>query len=59
MASQGDIRVLLIMNAVLSFVFSTIVVTGLAFIDVVAFTWRTVGVATIGLMVLTYFVTIR
>lgn len=59
MASQGDPRVLLVMNAILSFVFSTIVVTGLAFIDVVTFTWRTVGVATIALMVLTYFVTIR
>lgn len=59
MASEGDIRVVLGLNAVLSFLFSWAVISGLAFIDVMTFNWRTVWLATAVLFVFSYFVAIR
>jgi hypothetical protein len=59
MASQGDPRVLFVMNLVLSALFSTVVVWGFAFIDVLEFSWRTVGVATLALMLVTWVVVMR
>ncbi|MEF8757216.1 MAG: hypothetical protein V5A33_03155 [Halobacteriales archaeon] len=59
MASQGDPRVLLVMNLVLSGLFSTVVVWGLAFLDMLAFEWRTVGIVTLGLMLLTWLVVMQ
>ena len=59
MASQGDPRVLFVMNLVLSALFSTTVVWGLAFLDVLEFTWRIVGLATLGLMLLTWILVMR
>jgi len=54
MASQGDIRVLVVLDLVLSFVFSWLVFSGLAFVDVTAFSWTKVGLATVALALITY-----
>ena len=59
MASDGDIRVLLALDLVLSAVFGTAVVWGLDFIGAAAFTARNVVVATVVLAVLTYVVVLR
>jgi len=59
MASQGDPRVLFVMNLVLSGAFATVVVFGLSLVTAVAFEWRTVGIATLGLMLLTWVVVMR
>lgn len=54
--SKGDPRVLFVMNLVLSAAFAALVVWGLSLLDLLAFTWQTVGVLTGLLMVLTYLV---
>lgn len=54
MASQGDIRVLIVLDLALSFVFSWLVISGLAFVDLTEFTWAKVGVATVALALITY-----
>lgn len=59
MASEGDPRVLLVMNLGLSFGFSTAVLGGLAFIGTVPFEWSNVLLATAVLMVLSYLVVLR
>lgn len=59
MASQGDPRVLLVMNVVLSTVFSAVVVGGLSFIGLVEFTVRNVALLAIVVVALTYLVTMR
>ncbi|MFB6123781.1 MAG: hypothetical protein ABEJ78_10025 [Haloferacaceae archaeon] len=59
MASEGDPRVLLAMNVVLSSIFAIVVVWGLDFVGVLPFTPRNVvGLAAV-LVVLTYLVVIR
>ncbi|MFB6135085.1 MAG: hypothetical protein ABEJ55_08865 [Halanaeroarchaeum sp.] len=57
--SQGDPRVLFVMNLVLSFVFSYVVIWALSLVDALAFSWRTVGFATLGLMILTHVLVLR
>lgn len=59
MASDGDIRVLLVLDLLLSAVFATAVVWGLEFIGVTEFTLVNVGIATLVLGVLTYVVVLR
>ena len=54
MASQGDIRVLIVLDLLLSFVFSWLVLSGLAFVDLTEFTWAKVGIATVALALITY-----
>lgn len=54
---QGDPRVLLVMNLVLSATFCYTVVWGLDFIGVVGFSWLLVAGATAVLMALTHLVT--
>lgn len=56
MASQGDPRVLFVLNLTLSFVFSTTVFGGLAFIGVVPFEWTRVGIGTAALVLVSYLV---
>jgi hypothetical protein len=58
-ASEGDIRVLLALDLLLSLVFASAVLWGLDFIGVAAFTARNVAVGTVGLAVLTYLVVLR
>jgi hypothetical protein len=57
MASKGDPRVLFVMNLVLSSIFAAVVVWGLDFIDLLAFSWQTVALVAAALMFLTYLVT--
>lgn len=59
MAAQGDTRVLFALNAVLSGLFSTVVVFGLSVLGVLQFNWTTVVIATTGLMLLTWLVVLR
>ncbi|MFC4551822.1 MULTISPECIES: hypothetical protein [Halorussus] len=54
--SQGDPRVLFAMNLVLSSVFAYAVVWGLAFLEMLAFSWITVASVAVLLMALTYLV---
>ncbi|AGB30973.1 hypothetical protein C488_02610 [Natrinema pellirubrum DSM 15624] len=56
-SSQGDPRVLLVMNAVLSTLFGWTVVWGLSFLDVLEFSPINVATAAILLFALTYLVT--
>jgi hypothetical protein len=59
MRSQGDPRVLFVMNAALSGLFSVVVVSGLDFLGVVAFSWPRVALATSVLMLLTWIAILR
>lgn len=59
MASDGDIRVLLVLNLVLSVTFSTVVVWGLSVVGLASFTVETVALWTLALAVLTYLVVLR
>jgi len=57
MASQGDPRVLFVMNLVLSSLFAVGIVWGLAFLDIMALTvWNVASLAVV-LMAMTYVVT--
>lgn len=56
-SSQGDPRVLLVMNAVLSTLFAWTVVWGLSFLGIVEFGIVNVGTAAILLFAITYLVT--
>ena len=59
MASDGDIRVLLALDILLSLAFSTVVVWGLSFVDLATFTVRTVTTAALLLAALTYVLVLR
>lgn len=59
MAAEGDIRVLLALDLVLSFLFSVLVVTLLDFAGINEFTWTNVAVATLFLAVVTYLAVLR
>lgn len=57
MASQGDPRVLFVMNAVLSTAFAAVVLWGLDFVGTVEFTLVNLAIGAAVLMVLTHLVT--
>jgi hypothetical protein len=59
MASDGDLRVLLALDLLLSAVFATAVVWGLDVVGVATFTPRHVAVGTLALAALTYLVVLR
>lgn len=59
MDSDGDIRVLLVLDVVLSLVFASVVLWGLDFIGEARFTARNLAVGTVGVAVLTYLVVLR
>jgi len=59
MASDGDIRVLLALDVLLSLAFSTVVVWGLSFVDLATFTVRTVATTALLLAALTYVLVLR
>lgn len=59
MDSQGDPRVLFVMNLLLSAVFSTVVVYGLSLIGLATFGVESVALATVALMILTWFLVMR
>lgn len=56
-SSQGDPRVLLVMNAVLSILFAWTVIWGLSFLGIVQFGFVNVATAAILLFTVTYVVT--
>lgn len=57
--SDGDIRVLLALDVLLSLAFSTAVVWGLDFVGLGSFTVRNVALATLLVAALTYVVVLR
>ncbi|MFC6786873.1 hypothetical protein ACFQFH_13595 [Halobaculum halobium] len=59
MASDGDPRVLLAMNIVLSTLFSTVVVWGLSYLDLAALTLENVAGLAIVIFAATYLVVLR
>ncbi|WP_160134365.1 hypothetical protein [Halococcus salsus] len=59
MATDGDIRVLVAIDLVLSAIFSTLVVWGLSFVGSLTFSWVTVGLATLLLALVTYLAVLR
>lgn len=59
MASQGDIRVLLVLDLILSFLFSLMVVSGLAYVDLATFSWNNIALATAALALITYLAVLR
>jgi hypothetical protein len=58
-SSEGDIRVLLVLDLLLSLAFSVAVVYGLDLVGLGAFTVRNVAVATLFLAGLTYVLVLR
>lgn len=59
MAAEGDLRVLLVLDLTLSFLFSVLVVTLLDFAGINECTWPTVAVSTLFLAAVTYVVVLR
>jgi hypothetical protein len=59
MSGDGNLAVLLALDAVLSLVFASVVLYGLSFVGVVPFTLRNLAVGTVALAVLTYLVVLR
>jgi hypothetical protein len=57
MASQGDPRVLFVINLVLSSIFAYVVIWGLDFIGILTFSLQTVAMLALVLMLVTYVVT--
>ncbi|WP_256685390.1 hypothetical protein [Halococcus qingdaonensis] len=59
MASDGDIRVLIVLDLLLSAVFGTVVVWGLSLLGVLTFSLRTAALATLLIAVVTYLAVLR
>ena len=57
--SQGDPRVLFVMNLILSFLFCYTLVWGLDLIGELTFSLRIVGTATVAMMLINYLVVLR
>lgn len=58
-SSDGDIRVLLVLDLLLSFAFAAVVVWGLDFVSLATFTLRSVATLALALAALTYLVVLR
>ena len=54
--SKGDPRVLLVMNLVLSTLFSWVIISGLAFVGQIEFEWATVALLALVIAVVTHLV---
>lgn len=59
MASDGDIRVLLVLDLLLSAVFAAVVVWGMDFAGLAAFTLQNVAIGTLLVAALTYVAVLR
>ena len=59
MTSEGDIRVLLVLDLLLSAVFGSVVVWGLSLLGVLTFSIRTVVLAALVVAALTYLAVLR
>jgi hypothetical protein len=58
-SSDGDPRVLFVMNLVLSSVLSFVAVSAFAFLGSLTFAWSTVAAGTVALMIVTYLLVLR
>jgi hypothetical protein len=58
-SSDGDIRVLVALDTLLSLLFASVVLWGLDFIGLAAFTGRNLAVGTVAIAVVTYLVVLR
>lgn len=59
MASDGDIRVLVVMDLLLSGLFSAVAVWGLSLVGILPFSARTVALATVLVALITYLAVLR
>ncbi|MFB6309462.1 MAG: hypothetical protein ABEH35_09040 [Haloarculaceae archaeon] len=59
MASEGDIRVLLVLDGLLSLFFSYVIIHLLDLAGIGAFSWEKVAVGTVMLAAITYVVVLR
>lgn len=59
MATDGDIRVQIAMDIMLSAVLSTVAVWGLSVVGPVTFSWPTVGFVTVVIAVISYAAVLR
>ena len=59
MASQGDPRVLVVLNLLLSFAFTAVVAWGMDVVGFAPFTWQNVGLGTLTLFLITWVVVLR
>ena len=59
MATDGDIRVQVVMDVVLSAVLSTVAVWGLSIVGPVTFSWTTIAFVTVVLAVISYAAVLR
>ncbi|MFB6081226.1 MAG: hypothetical protein ABEJ67_00255 [Halanaeroarchaeum sp.] len=57
--AKGDIRVLLVLDVILSAIYATIIVWGLDYLDMLAFTAGNVAAATAIIALLTYVLVLR
>lgn len=57
--ASGDIRVLLVLDLVLSAIYATIIVWGLNYLEMLAFTVENVALATAVIGLLTYILVLR
>lgn len=57
--AKGDIRVLIVLNVILSAIYATLVVYGLSYLDLAAFSVENVAMLTIGLAMVTYLAVLR
>lgn len=58
-SSEGDVRVLLVLNAILSAMFGWLIVWGLDLAGFLEYTTRTVAIVAVGLFLLTFVVVVR
>lgn len=59
MTADGDLRVLLALDLLLSVAFASVALYGMEFVGVAEFTLRNLAVGTLALAVLTYLVVLR
>lgn len=59
MASDGDIRVLLVLDLLLSAAFTSVVLWGLDFVGLASYTLRNFALGTLALAVMTYLLFLR
>ncbi|MGM0399225.1 MAG: hypothetical protein ACQEQY_09565 [Halobacteriota archaeon] len=57
--ASGDIRVLLVLNFILSAFYATIIVWGLSYLDLAAYTLENIAIGTAIVALLTYLVVLR
>lgn len=57
--AEGDIRVLIVLDVILSSIYAALVVYGLSYIDLVPFTLENVAMLAIALALVTYLAVLR